>query len=556
MNPKPWLRHYPPGLDPESPPLPHASLVELFEHSCRSFAARPALTSFGTTLSFRQWHALSSRFARHLQNLGLAKGKRLAIMLPNLLQYPVVVAGALQAGLAVVNVNPLFTPRELAQELADARPDVIVILENFAHVLAKVAEALHPRHIILSRVGDLLPPPKRWLIHWRLRWHHQVPPYRLARTQFLREALRSATAPPEPVDLGPRDPAFLQYTGGTTGTPKAAMLSHGNLLANVTQCCLWLTCEGWRKPLRPGAEKLITALPLYHIFALTANLWVGLVLGMHNHLVVDPKDARAMIRLLKKSRFTCITGVNTLFDHLLADPGFARVDFSRLRLTLAGGMATQRSVAERWQKVTGCPIVEGYGLTEASPVVTLNPLDITAFTGSIGVPLPGTDCRIRDDDHWLAAGEIGELCVRGPQVMAGYWNRPEETRAAFTADGWLRTGDIARLDPDGFFHLIDRKKDMVIVSGFNVYPREIEEVVAEHPGVRECAAVGLPDPRTGEAIKIYVVRSDPGLSEDALLAWCRERLTAYKRPRYVEFCPSLPKSAVGKILRRKLKQAS
>ncbi|HEB77771.1 MAG TPA: long-chain-fatty-acid--CoA ligase [Methylothermaceae bacterium] len=536
--------------------MPHDSLVALFESSCRSFASLPALTSFGTTLSFRQWNNLSLRFARYLQDLGLTRGMRLAIMMPNLLQYPVVVVGALRAGLSVINVNPLFTPRELAQELADSRPDVIVILENFAHVLSRISPAQQPRHIILSRIGDLLPFPKRWLIHCQLRLHRKVPPYQLAKTLPLREALHSTPPSPSPIKLKPEDTAFLQYTGGTTGTPKAAMLSHGNVLANVEQCRLWLTCKDWPKPIRPGAEKLITALPLYHIFALTANLWVGLAIGMHNHLIADPKDANALIRVLKRSRFTCITGVNTLFDHLLITPGFEQVDFSQLRLTLAGGMPTRRMVADRWQQVTGCPVVEGYGLTEASPVVTLNPLDIEAFTGSIGVPLPGTDCRIRDNEHWLPAEQRGELCIRGPQVMQGYWNRPDESRAIFTEDGWLRTGDIARMDAEGFFYIIDRKKDMIIVSGFNVYPREIEEVVAEHPGVRECAAVGLPDPRTGETVKIYVVKSDPGLTEAELSAWCRERLTAYKRPRYIEFCQTLPKSAVGKVLRHRLRRSN
>ncbi|BCX80706.1 long-chain acyl-CoA synthetase [Methylomarinovum caldicuralii] len=440
-------------------------------------------------------------------------------------------------------------------ELEDARPDALVILEQLLPKLAKVPAAYRPRRQIVVRAGDLLEAWKRPAADWLARWRGRSWPRWPQQALAFHELLQTRTDP-VPVPLSPADPAFLQYTGGTTGTPKGAVLSHANLLANVEQVRLWLTCSGWRRPLRPGRERLVTALPLSHIFALTANLWVGLSIGSHNQLVPDPRNLRDLVRVLRRSRFTAITGVNTLFDHLLRAPGFARLDFSHLGLTVAGGMPMHPTVAERWQAVTGCPVIEGYGLTEASPVVTLNPLDLERYNGSIGLPLPGTDCRLRRDGEDAPPGEAGELCVRGPQVMQGYWNRPEETAATFTADGWLRTGDIARMDADGFFYIVDRKKDMILVSGFNVYPSEIEAVVSQHPGVRECAAVGVPDPDTGEAVMLFVVRQDPDLDESALRAWCRERLTAYKRPRRIVFLDELPKSAIGKVLRRQLREAA
>ncbi len=552
MTARPWLAHYPPGMPTEPPPADDPSLVALFDRCCHRFADLPALENFGTILSYRRWQTLSCRFAAGLQSLGLKKGQRLAIMLPNFLSYPVALTGALRAGLVVVNVNPLLTPRELAVELGDARPDAIVVLEQLLPKLAELPQ--RPQRPIVVRAGDLLEPWKRPLADWLARWRgRRWPRWPQAAVSF-RELLQTR-GEPGPVPLAPEDLAFLQYTGGTTGTPKGAMLSHANLLANIEQVRLWLTCEGWRRPLRPGRERLVTALPLYHIFALTANLWVGLGIGSHNYLVPDPRNLRDLVRVLRHSRFTCITGVNTLFDHLLRAPGFERLDFSPLRLTVAGGMPMNPRVTERWQAVTGCPVVEGYGLTEASPVVSLNPLDLERYNGSIGLPLPGTDCCLRNDGASPPPGEPGELCVRGPQVMRGYWNRPEETTAVFTADGWLRTGDIARMDADGFFYIVDRKKDMILVSGFNVYPNEIETVVEAHPGVRECAAVGVPDPDTGEAVVLFVVREDPDLDERALRAWCRERLTAYKRPRRIEFREELPKSAIGKVLRRQLRES-
>ncbi len=554
MSLKPWIAQYPPGLPSQAPTPQAPTLVALHTQCCRRFADLPALENLGTTLSYRDWDRLSSRFAHYLHHhLGLPQGERLAIMLPNMLQYPVVLMGALKAGLTVVNVNPLFTPRELAQKLGDSTPVAIVILENFAHVLEKVDEAIRPTHIITTQVGDLCPAPKRQLVNWVLKLRGQVPHYHLPHTPFTRLMKEGSEAPLD-LALTPDDLVFLQYTGGTTGTPKGVMLSHSNLLANIEQARLWLTCEGWQRHLECGCEVLITALPLYHIFALTANLCIGMVLGVHNHLITDPRNLKGLIKTLRMVPFTCITGVNTLFDHLLRHQEFAQLDFSTLKLSLAGGMPMQKSVAERWKEVTDCPVIEGYGLTETSPVVTLNPLDIEAFTGSIGLPLPGTDCTIRDNDHQAATGEPGELCIRGPQVMRGYWKRPEETRATFTDDGWLRTGDIATMDEKGFFCIVGRKKDMILVSGFNVYPNEIEEVINAHPGVVECAAIGVADEQTGEAVKAFVVRSDPSLSEAELKAWCRANLTAYKRPRYIEFRHDLPKSSVGKVLRRRLRE--
>lgn len=554
MTTRPWSAHYPSGLTTELPPLRDTSLTDLFERCSRRFGDLPALENLGTTLSYHDWDRLSLRLAHFLHHrLGLGRGERLAIMLPNLLQYPVALVAALRAGLTVVNINPLFTPRELAYELEDSEPAAILLLESLVPVLEKAQTPAKPAHILTTRMGDLCPVPKRQLVNWRVLLKTGAPGHRLSTLPFL-QALREGRETPLGISLDPDELAFIQYTGGTTGTPTGAMLSHGNLLANIEQARLWLTCPGWKRRLESGCEVVVTALPLYHIFALTANLWIGLVLGAHNHLISDPRDLKGMIRTLGRIPFTCITGVNTLFDHLLHTKGFDRLDFSRLKLTLAGGMPMHRKVAESWQALTGCPVVEGYGLTEASPVVTLNPPDLDRFTGSIGLPLPGTDCCIRSDHRCLPPEERGELCVLGPQVMQGYWRRPDETSATFTSDGWLRTGDIARISEDGYFYIVGRKKDMILVSGFNVYPNEIEEVIATHPGVRECAAIGIPDEHTGEAVKVFVVRGDPDLQEQDIEQWCRERLTAYKRPRHIEFRDELPKSAVSKVLRRKLKE--
>lgn len=556
MTDRPWLKLYPPALPANLPPPEDASLVALFERSSRQFADLPALENLSTVLTYHDWNRLSLRFAHTLHRFGLEKGERLAIMLPNLLQSPVVLMGALRAGLTVVNLNPLFTPRELAQELIDSEAAGIVLLANFGHVLeqARAEFGLALKSIFITEAGDLCPAPRRQVVNWTLRYlKRKVPPFHLPVTLTLRQALDEGRETLLNVSLEPEDIAFLQYTGGTTGTPKGAMLSHANLIANIEQARLWLTCRDWHKHLEIGRERLITALPLYHIFALTANLWVGMALGVFNHLVTDPRDLKGLIKTIRKSKISVITGVNTLFSHLLQIPQFSQLDFSSLKLTLSGGMPMQQKVAERWQQITGCPVLEGYGLTEASPVVTLNPLDSDTFTGSVGLPLPGTDCRIVDDGRILPAGEIGELCVRGPQVMRGYWRQSEETRAVLDEEGWLRTGDIARMDEQGLLYIVDRKKDMILVSGFNVYPSEIEEVVGAHPKVKECAAVGVPDAHTGEAVKLFVVKTDPSLTVDEIQTWCRANLTAYKRPKSIEFRAALPKSAVGKILRRQLR---
>ncbi|WP_022948140.1 AMP-binding protein [Methylohalobius crimeensis] len=555
MTDRSWLTLYPPGLPADLPPLADASLVSLFERSCRRFADLPALDNLGTTLTYRDWDRLSLRFAHGLHRLGLGPGHRLAIMLPNLLQYPIALLGALRAGLTAVNVNPLFTPRELAQELKDAEVSAIVLLANFGHVLEKARSdfGLKLPHMLVTQAGDLCPAPKRQLINWTLKYlKRQVPPFNLPRSLSWNQVIREGRERPLKVSLQPEDMAFLQYTGGTTGTPKGAILSHANVLANIEQTRLWLTCPEWPRYLEDGCERLITALPLYHIFALTTNLWVGMAAGVHNHLVTNPRDLKGLVNIINQSRCSCITGVNTLFSHLLHFPGFEQADFSGLKFTLAGGMPMQKSVAECWQEVTRCPVLEGYGLTEASPVVTLNPMNSDAFTGSIGLPLPGTDCQIVNDGRPVPPEKTGELWVRGPQVIAGYWNRPDETRAVLEADGWLRTGDIAKMDARGFFYIVDRKKDMILISGFNVYPHEIEEVVGGHPKVQECAAIGIPDAHTGEAVKLFVVKADASLTIDELQAWCRANLTAYKRPHHFEFRTELPKSPVGKILRHRL----
>lgn len=556
MNNKPWLQQYPPSLPATIDKLQDESLVALFERHSRQFSQLPALENLGTTLTYQQWDLLSLRFANFLhQRVQIPKGERLAIMLPNLLQYPVVLLGALRAGLIVVNVNPLFTPRELAHKLQDAGASAIVILANFAYILEKVMDQVPVRHVIVTQAGDLCGPPKRQLVNWSLKYlRRKVPDFNLPTAIPLRQALQEGRPSSLEIKLTADDLAFLQYTGGTTGTPKGAMLTHANILSNIEQTRLWLTCEGWHKRLQVGSEKLITALPLYHIFALTANLWIGLTLGVYNHLITNPRDPRLLLKKLGKIQYTCITGVNTLFNHLLNTPGFDQLDFSSLKLTLAGGMPMQKSVAEHWQRVTGCPVIEGYGLTESSPVVTLNPLDSEGFTGSIGLPLPSTDCCIIDDGQILPPDRAGELCVRGPQVMRGYWKRPEETRDTFTDDGWLRTGDIAKMDHKGFFYIVDRKKDMILVSGFNVYPNEIEAVISAHPQVKECAVVGVADERCGEAVKVYVVKNDPELTAQDLKIYCRANLTGYKIPKYIEFRDELPKSPVGKILRRQLKE--
>jgi long-chain acyl-CoA synthetase len=550
---RPWLANYPAGVPAQIDTGRYASVVAVVEEAFARFRQRPAFSSFGKQLSYGQVDELSRQFAGYLTGvLKLTKGDRVAIMMPNVLQYPIVLFGALRAGLVVVNTNPMYTARELKHQLEDSGAKAIVVLDNFAATLQQAMVGTSVEHIVTTGIGDMLGFPKGALINFVLKHvKKMVPPFELPQAVRFRDALTRGAAHAVPaVELGPDDLAFLQYTGGTTGVAKGAMLTHGNMVANMLQASAWIGTE----LVTPGEEVIITALPLYHIFSLTANGLVFMSLGGLNWLITNPRDMPGFVKELKKSRPTAITGVNTLFNGLLNTPGFAELDFSRLHLTLGGGMAVQRSVAERWKKTTGCTLAEAYGLTETSPAVCINPLDLAAYNGSIGLPIPSTDVAIwSEDGQPLPVGEIGELMVRGPQVMKGYWNRPNETANVLDADGWLHTGDIARMDESGYVYIVDRKKDMILVSGFNVYPNEVEDALMQHPGVAEVAAVGVPDEHSGEVVKLFVVRKDPNLTIEVLKAFCRENLTGYKRPKLIEFRDALPKSNVGKILRRELR---
>ena len=550
---RPWLANYPEGVPAEIDPDQYRSVVALLEECCDRFRHRPAFTNMGKRLTYGDLDTQSTVFAAFLRSeLKLAKGDRVAVMMPNLLQYPIVIMAILRAGLAVVNVNPLYTPRELRHQLEDSGASAIVVLDNFAATVAQVITGTSCRHVVCTGVGDLLGFPKSAITNFIVRHiKKMVPAYSIPYAIRFGDAMQRGTRSKlGKIDISPGDIAFLQYTGGTTGVAKGAMLTHRNMVANMLQALAWI-----RANVREGEEVVITALPLYHIFALTANFLVFARVGGFSHLITNPRDMRGFVRAIRNARFTALTGVNTLFAGLLNTPGFDKVDFSHLHLTLGGGMAVQRAIAERWKSVTGCTVAEAYGLTETCPAVCINPLDIPEYNGSIGLPVPSTDVSIQDDDGVpVALGETGELCVRGPQVMKGYWNRPDETAKVLSADGWLRTGDIARMDEKGFVYIVDRKKDMILVSGFNVYPNEIEDVVAELPGVLEVAAVGVADSKSGEAVKLVIVRSDPRLTEETVRAHCKANLTGYKRPKYIEFRDSLPKSSVGKILRRELRE--
>jgi long-chain acyl-CoA synthetase len=546
-----WLKEYPPGVPAEVDLSEFASLKDILEKSCQRFADLPAYSNMGVTLRYREVDRLSRDFGAYLQGLGLGKGERVAIMMPNALQYPVALFGALRAGLTVVNVNPLYTPRELEHQLIDSGAAAIVIIENFAHTLQEVLDKTPIKTVITTELGDLFPFFKRLLVNAVVKYvKKMVPAWNIPGATPFRQALSEGAARTlADVPLNHGDLAFLQYTGGTTGVSKGAMLTHGNLVANLQQASAWLSTIS-----KPAEETVITALPLYHIFSLTANCLTFMKVGGHNVLITNPRDMPGFVKELGKVKFTAITGVNTLFNGLLHTPGFDRLDFSTLKMTLGGGMAVQRAVAEHWRKVTGTPLIEAYGLTETSPAACINPLSLSEFNGSIGLPVPSTDLSIRDDeDRELGIGEIGEICIRGPQVMQGYWNRPDETANVMTSDGFLRTGDIGIVDERGYTRIVDRKKDMILVSGFNVYPNEIEDVAVQHPGVLEAAAVGVPDEKTGEAVKLVVVKKDPALTAEALIEHCRQHLTAYKVPRRVEFRTELPKTNVGKILRRLLR---
>ncbi|HKT42518.1 MAG TPA: AMP-binding protein [Rhodanobacteraceae bacterium] len=551
-DPRPWLKSYPPGVPTEIDLGKCESIITMFDEACARYPQRPAYSSFGKSITYAELDRQSAAFSAFLANeWRLGKGDRLAIMMPNLLQYPIAMFGALRAGLTIVNVNPLYTARELEHQLADSGAKTIVVLENFAATLAEALPKTPIEHVVVTSIGDMLGFPKGALISFAVKHiKKMVPAWSLPGHLCFGDLLRRGAGMQRPkVQVGQDDIAFLQYTGGTTGVAKGAMLSHGNMVANTLQLAAWVG-----DLFTGGEEKIITALPLYHIFSLTVNALFMTYFGGENILITNPRDIPAFVKTLKHNRWTAITGVNTLYNALLNHPGFASVDFSRVKFALAGGMAVQRAVAERWKQATGIPLIEGYGLSEASPVATANRLDIKDYTGSIGLPLPSTDIQLRDDaGNLVPPGQPGEICVHGPQVMQGYWNRPEETAKVLDANRWVSTGDIARMDDKGFLYIVDRKKDMILVSGFNVYPNEIEDVVARHPGVLEVAAIGVPDEHSGEVVKLFVVKKDPALTEAALRQYCHDELTGYKRPKYIEFRKELPKSNVGKILRRALR---
>ncbi len=549
-----WLKHYPPGVPAEIDYRQFTSIGGLFDACVAKFRDRPAYHSMGRTISFGELDDMSRTFGAWLQGKGFAKGTRIALMMPNCLQYPVCIFGALRAGYTVVNVNPLYTPRELEHQLKDAGAEAIVILENFAHVLQQVIVRTAVKHVVVAALGDQLG-LKGLLVNFVVRnVKKMVPAFDLPEAlRFNAVLAEGESLMLKPVDVGHDDIAFLQYTGGTTGVSKGAMLLHRNVLANLEQSAAWLT--PFMQEGQP--QVMITALPLYHIFALTANCLVMMRLGGCNVLITNPRDIPGFVKELGKHKFTMITGVNTLFNALLNHPDFAKLDFSALRISLGGGMAVQKAVADRWKQVTGNTLVEAYGLSETSPAATINPLDLKEYNGAIGLPISSTEISIRGDDgKEVPLGQAGEICIRGPQVMAGYWQRPDETVKVMTPDGFFCSGDIGIMDEKGFVRIVDRKKDMILVSGFNVYPNEIEGVVAMHPGVLECAAIGVPDPNSGEAVKLFVVKRDPALSEETLRKYCAENFTGYKRPKTIEFRTELPKTNVGKILRRELREQS
>ena len=545
-----WLKSYPAGVPADIDPKKYRSLIELFDKSIAKYRDRPAFHSMGKTISFDELDKRSRDFGAWLQARGLAKGARVAIMMPNCLQYPIAMFGILRAGCTVVNVNPLYTPRELEHQLKDAGAEAIVVLENFGHVLQEVRLRTPIKHVVVTSLGELLG-VKGVIVNLVVRKvKKMVPAYDLPGAISFKQALAEGAGKAlKPVEVGHEDIAFLQYTGGTTGVSKGAMLLHRNILANIEQAAAWLV-QGI------GEERaiIITALPLYHIFSLTVNCLNMMKIGGMNVLITNPRDIPAFVKELGKHQYNMITGVNTLFNAFLNNEEFRKLDFSHVRICVGGGMAVQKAVAERWRQVTGTALIEGYGLTETAPSATANPMNLGEFSGSIGVPMPSTEVVLRDDnDRDVPHGQPGEICIRGPQVMAGYWQQPAETAKVMGKDGFLHTGDIGVMDDKGFIRIVDRKKDMILVSGFNVYPNEIEQVLAMHPGVLECAAIGVPDEHSGEVPKVFVVKKDPQLTEQDVLEHCKKELTGYKRPKYVEFRSDLPKTNVGKILRRALR---
>jgi long-chain acyl-CoA synthetase len=546
-----WVANYPAGVPAEIDIDEYASLRDVVDESFEKYPARPAFTCMGRAISFRDLDALSAAFGAWLQGQGLAKGARVALMMPNILQYPVALFGALRAGYTVVNVNPLYTPRELEHQLKDSGAEVIVVVENFAHTLQEVIAVTRVKQVVVTSIGEMLG-LKGIVVDFVLRHvKKMVKPWSLAGAIRMSDALadgrRRALAR---VPIGHDDIAFLQYTGGTTGVAKGAVLLHRNIVANLLQA------RAWVRPFlgQDTRQVIITPLPLYHIFSLTANCLVFMTLGGENVLITNPRDIPGLVKEMRRFRFTAITGVNTLFNALLNNPDFARLDFSSLVFTLGGGMAVQEAVAKRWKEVTGVTLSEAYGLTETSPAATINPLDLPAYNGSIGLPVPSTEIVLRDDaGNDVPIGQPGEICIRGPQVMAGYWQRPDETEKVIDKDGWFASGDIGIMDDKGFVRIVDRKKDMILVSGFNVYPNEIEDVIAGHPGVLECAVIGVEDKKSGEAVKAFVVKKDPNITAEDIIKFSATQLTAYKVPKQIEFRDALPKTNVGKILRRELR---
>ncbi len=548
-----WLSSYPTGVAHTIDAHAWPSIAHVFADGSRRFGERPAFGSMGVDMTYAELARHARDFAAFLQHRGLVKGDRVAIMLPNVLQYPVAMLGAFEAGLTVVNCNPLYTPRELERQLVDSGATAIVVLENFARTVQEVVGRTSVRTVVTSEIGDLFPPVKRLLTNLVVKYGRKmVPPWRIERAVGFNAALAAGRALPlAPVDLVPEDLAFLQYTGGTTGIPKGTMLTHGNIVANLEQASAWM-----QSVFEPGRDVVVMPLPLYHVFALTVTLATTLKWGARVVLIANPRDIPGFVAELKKTPFTIIVGVNTLYRALVDAPGFGELDLRQVKVALAGGMAMQRAVSDKWQAVAGKPVIEGYGLSEASPFVSCNPLDAREYSGTIGLPFPSTEVAFRDDAGTeVPAGETGELCVRGPQVMKGYWGRPEETANVLDADGWLRTGDMGRIDERGYVRLTDRKKDMIVVSGFKVYPNEVEEVAMAHPGVLEAAAIAADDERSGHVVKIVAVRRDPALTEAALIEHCRRSLTGYKVPKYVQFRDEpLPKSPVGKVLRRLVRE--
>jgi len=550
-----WLKSYPPGMPTEIDPTQYASLVALLEESFAKFRERKAFICMDKAISYGELDDMSRDFAAYLQSTGLKFGDRVAVMMPNVLQYPVATAGILRAGMTVVNVNPLYTPRELEHQLNDSGAEAVIILENFATTLEKVIKNTRVKHVVVATMGDLLGFPKGAIVNLVVRKvKKMVPAYSLPQALSFKAAVSAGHGKPlNTREITPNDVAFLQYTGGTTGVSKGATLLHRNIVANVLQNDAWLQPALSHEP-KVDQLFIVTALPLYHIFALTACFLLAMRAGGVCLLIPNPRDIPNLVKELAKYKPSMFPAVNTLYNAMLAHPDFGKIDFSQLKASNGGGMAVQRAVADRWLKATGCPIIEGYGLSETSPTLTCNTADSAAFSGTIGLPVPSTEISIRDDDgNEVPLGQPGEICARGPQVMAGYWQRPDETAQVMTKDGFFRTGDIGVMDPRGMVKIVDRKKDMVLVSGFNVYPNEVEDVLAMHPGVLECAVIGVPDTGSGEAVKAFVVRRDPALTEAELMKFAAEQLTGYKRPKFIEFRDELPKTPVGKILRRALR---